>query len=331
MEELMGLRAERSTRWIPACAIALALAFAAPAMAAKTKTTAPTASTGGAAPVTPTTALLHGAVNPNGHPTTYFFQYGGNSLYGATTPPASAGAGKSAISVTAGIGTLAPNTVYHYRIVAQWSGGLVKGKDQSFRTQKQPLALSLAGVPNPAPFGGPVTISGALTGTGAANREVVLQSNAFPFTQGFVMAANPQITNAQGGFAWTFVSVPVTTQYRVYLAASPAVASPVLTLGVSYRVNLATHAHNVRRGSKINFSGTLQPGTSGVQMVIQRRRHGTWTTVGSTLTRYATGAPAAKFNRRVRIRRGGFYRVEARSVGGNYVTADSGMIFIHAR
>jgi hypothetical protein len=312
--------------------IALAVAFAAPGLAhAAAKPATPTASTGGAGPVTPTTALLHGTVDPNGHATTYFFQFGTTSLYGTNSGTQSAGSGQSAISITAGIGGLVPNTLYHYRIVAQYSGGLVKGKDRTVRTSKQPLAMSLSAVPNPVPFGSPLMVSGALSGTGNGNRTVVLQANPFPYTQGFQLAANPQVTNAQGGFTFPILSLGMTTQFRVFLQANPSVAAPVLTVGVGFRVGAAANHTHVRRGGKVNFAGTLQPALSGVEVVIQRRRHGRWTTVGRTLSRHRVGAGSAKFSKRVRIQRGGVYRVEARTSGGNYVTTDSGMISIHAR
>jgi hypothetical protein len=324
----MGLRAGRSSRWLAVSGVALTVGLAVPGLA---KAAAPAVTTGGAAPVTPTTAVLHGTVDPNGHPTTYFFQFGANTLYGSNSGTQSAGSGQSAASITAGIGGLVPNTLYHYRIVAQYPGGLVKGKDRAVRTKKQPLAMSLAAVPNPVLFGSPVMLSGALTGTGNGNRTVVLQANPFPYTQGFQLAANPQVANAQGGFTFPIVSLGMTTQFRVFLQANPSVAAPVLTVGVGFRMGAsASHTH-VRRGSKVNFTGTLKPALSGVEVVIQRRRHGRWTTVGRTLSRHRGGAASAKFSKRIRISRGGFYRVEARTSGGNYVTSDSGMISIHAR
>jgi hypothetical protein len=54
-----------------------------------------------------------------------------------------------------------------------------------------------------------------------------------------------------------------------------------------------------------------------------------WATVGRTLSRHHSGASLAKFSKRIRIRRGGSYRVEARGAGGNYATADSTPFTIH--
>ena len=321
----MGLKAGRSTMWMPASVLALAIAFAVPATAGAA---APSVSTGGAAPTTPTTTVLHGTVNPQGHATTYFFQVGPTSIYGAQTAAGSAGSGHSGVPVTAPVGALVPDTLYHYRIVAQYSGGLVKGKDRTFRTHKQPLGLSLAASPSPVPFGAPTTLSGALTGTGNASRTVVVQQNPFPYTAGFTTAANPQVTNAQGGFAFPIISATITTQYRVFLQANPAVASPVFTLGVAFRPTVHTGSRHVRRGRTLRFSGSVRPALSGVEIVIQRLHRKTWSTVGRTLSTLHTGASSAKYAKRVRIKRGGSYRVEARTSAGNYVTGDSSTITI---
>jgi hypothetical protein len=317
MEERMGPKART---WLPVSVIALAIAFAAPQVASAA---VPTAVTGGAAPVTFSTALLHGTVNPNGHATSYFFQYGTTILYGAQTPAGSAGSGRSAITVVAGVGALVPNTTYHYRLVAQYSGGVARGKDRTFKTRRQPLGLSAAAVPNPVPFGAPLTISGTLSGTANANRAVVLQFRPFPYTTGFTAAANTQLTNAQGGFSFPGLSVPISSQYQVYLRDAPRVASPIITVGVAFRVTGHSSSRHVRRGTRVRFSGRLAPGLSGVEIVIQRRHRRHWSTLGRTLSRHRSGASTAKFSKRIRIRRGGSYRVEARGSGGNYVTGDS--------
>jgi hypothetical protein len=315
----------RARAWMPASVIALAIAFAAPPVASAA---APVATTGGAAPVTFSTALLHGVIDPNNHATSYFFQYGTNTLYGAQTPAGSAGSGGAGISVTAGVGALAPNTTYHYRVVAQFSGGLVKGKDRTFKTRRQPLGLSAAAVPNPLPFGTPLTISGTLSGTGNAGRTVVLQSRPFPYTAGFLTVGNPLVTNAQGGYSFTVLSLPISSQFQVRLQGSPTVATPIFGVGVAYRVTGHSNSRHVKRGRTVRFSGTLAPGVSGVEVVIQRKHRSRWSTVGRTLSRHRSAAATAKFSKRIRIRRGGSYRVEARGAG-NYTTGDSTPFTIH--
>ena len=54
-----------------------------------------------ASAITAASASLSGNVNPNGEPTTYFFEYGPTGAYGAKSPQASAGKSKSPQPVSA--------------------------------------------------------------------------------------------------------------------------------------------------------------------------------------------------------------------------------------
>lgn len=94
-------------------------------------TTPPVVSTGTPSSVHKTSAVLNGTVNPQGNSTTYFFQYGTSTGYGLQTGPANAGSGTSVVAVHAYIAGLSTNTVYHYRLVAQSSGGTAYGADET--------------------------------------------------------------------------------------------------------------------------------------------------------------------------------------------------------
>jgi hypothetical protein len=312
----MGLK----RRWLAAGALALAAGLAVPGAA---RAAPPAVVTGGVSALTFSTALLHGTVNPEGHATTYFFQYGATSLYGSQTPAGNAGAGSARVAVTGPVGGLVPNTVYHYRLVAQDGGTIVKGRDRTLRTKVQPLGLTaFAAVPDPVTFGSTLTISGALGGTNKGSRTVVLQERAFPYTAAWQPAANPQLTNDQGGFAFPIVALPVTTQFQVYDQGKPSVASAIATVGVAYRISGRSSTRHVKRGRSILFSGTMRPGLSGVQVRIQRQHSGRWSTITHTLSRHRPGATDGKFSKHVRIRRGGSYRVEAVGAGA-YVSGSS--------
>src|SRR5919109_1392275 len=63
--------------------------LATPAIAAS----APSATTGPALSLTSSSANVTGTVNPNGQSTTYSFQFGTTTAYGAQTNPQSAGSG----------------------------------------------------------------------------------------------------------------------------------------------------------------------------------------------------------------------------------------------
>src|SRR5215208_578837 len=88
------------------------------ALAAAATAAAPSASTGPATSITSTSATLTGEVNPNSEPTTYHFEYGTTSAYGARTPDQGPTAAvKQNVDVSAPITGLSPGTTYHYRLV----------------------------------------------------------------------------------------------------------------------------------------------------------------------------------------------------------------------
>jgi phosphodiesterase/alkaline phosphatase D-like protein len=75
---------------------------------------------------------LNGMVNPNGVPTTYYFEWGTTTSYGNTTGVQSVGSGLSDVVVSANLTGLTRNTTYHYRVVATNSLGTSYGSDRSF-------------------------------------------------------------------------------------------------------------------------------------------------------------------------------------------------------
>ncbi|MEA2420433.1 MAG: hypothetical protein QOE60_2639 [Thermoleophilaceae bacterium] len=88
--------------------------------------------------VTTSSAVLHGAVDPNGHGTKYFFEYGPTIAYGAKTSEGNAGSGHSAKSVSATISGLQSASTYHFRLVATSSRGTDRSGDLTFTTAAPP-------------------------------------------------------------------------------------------------------------------------------------------------------------------------------------------------
>src|SRR4051812_7159425 len=264
----------------------------------------PVVTTGAAADVGQQTATLTGTVAPNGAPTTYSFQYGPTKLYGAAT---AAAATTTKVHVTAPVGGLAPATTYHYRLVAQNSHGTAMGTDHVLKTQRQPLGVTLVATPNPLLYGGGTTLAGALTGTGNANRAVVLQGNPFPYTQGFANVGNSQLTDAQGNFAFPLLSVLLNTQYRVLMTDRPAVVSPIVTVGVAVRLSTHVRRHRLSRGARLRFTGIMRPARDGAPLAVQRFSRGAWRTIGTGITRHG-GDGYSRYTKRVRIRHSGTFR-----------------------
>jgi hypothetical protein len=265
-------------------------------------------------------------VNPNERQTTYFFEYGTTELYGAQTPPRDAGAGNSRRAVSEPIAGLTPATRYHYRLVARNSRGVTRGPDRTFRTQRQPLGLTLNASRNPVKPGGLTILGGTLSGTGNANRRVQLQFNPFPYTQGFQNIADIHLTNEQGGFSFPILDIRTTTQYRVVLPQNPNVESPVVGVGVAPRVGA-----NVKRlgNRRVRFSGKIRPAQDGTQVAIQRLRNGQWVTIGGTVARHARSS-YSRYSKRMRIRRSGTYRVWVGATGA-YVPGASRSLRIRRR
>jgi hypothetical protein len=308
--------------------IAVVLALVAPAAA--TAASKPLARTGGVSNVTPSGATLHGSVDPNNADTTYYFEYGTTTLFGTSTAVTPAGAGPDARAVSMPIAGLAPATRYHYRLIAQNGEGIANGGRRTFTTRRQPLGVTLAANPNPIAPGAATTLGGQLTGTNNANRDVVLQSNPFPYTQGFVNAGNAQVTDAAGNFAFPVLSMPVTTQFRVVMTQRPDVTSPIVVVGAALQVitdakKVDRHRHSVT----VRFSGSVTPQNDGGRVSIQKFRGGTWVSIDHTRAQDA-GSSKSRFKERVRIYRSGLFRAVAETEGA-YVTGAGRAIDIKVR
>ncbi len=311
----MTCSSHRIGGWITVVALALVVPAIAQAQSAK-----PAARTGAVADLQAQTATLLGRIDPRGARTTYHFQYGPTARYGAVTPAAVAAAGAGAVNVTAPLGALAPFTTYHYRLVATNRNGTTRGARRTFKTRRQPLGLVLAATPNPVAFGRPVVLSGTLTGTGNAGRQILLQSSPFPYTQGFAPTTNVQLTDGAGQFAFPLLSVPLNTLFRVSIPGRPEIASPIVGLGVAVRVSTNTSATRVRTGRAVRFFGTVRPARPGARFAIQALRRGAWRTVAGGVVR-SSGDGVSRYAKRVRIARGGRYRVFVAITDGRFVAS----------
>ena len=304
--------------------VLLALPFLAPAAA---DARAPTVTTGGVANVTSNSALLKGTVNPQGKETAYYFQIGTTKAYGSSTPAVNVGAGTSTLSVAQQATSLAGFTTYHYRIVAVSAGGTSVGRDQSFTTAKIPLSLQIAAAPNPVVFGGTVIVDGTLTGTGNANRMVMLEANGFPFTSGFhPIGVNTEVTSATGAFSFAVFGLGVATQFMVVSTGHPTISSPVVTEAVA--VNVVAHVRKARGRLRVRVFGTVTPAMNGALVAIEKinRKH-RYVSVGGTNLRPATPTTSS-FSKVVRVKHAGVYRVLVQSPGGPYASNYSAPIVV---
>jgi hypothetical protein len=105
----------------------------------------PEASTGAATSIAASAATLAGRVGPSGGPpASCVFEYGTSQTYGATAPCAPAGPFSISTAVSARVSSLAPSTVYHFRVSATNPSGTNHGADQTFRTLGAPVVSGLS-------------------------------------------------------------------------------------------------------------------------------------------------------------------------------------------
>jgi hypothetical protein len=305
-----------------AVAIAGALLLGAPATAAAAEK--PVVTTGAATSITDSSAVLAGTVTPKGANTTYYFQHGGSSLYGAVTPAGTVTAGSGRVRVTATVSGLAPVTTYHYRLVAANAEGVARGKHRTFKTKPKPLSFSMAATPNPVPVGDGTTLAGVLDGTHGDDRRIVVKSNPWPYTQGFLPVGNQLVTNADGSFSMTLPSIAVNTQFVVQMVARPEIISTPLTVGTSLAVTRRVRVNRGERRGRLRFRGRITPAVDGEQVLIQKLRlsDGIWITVGETFARNA-GDSFSRYRKTIRQRRGGRYRVLVTDDDGAYSPSSS--------
>jgi hypothetical protein len=287
---------------------------------------APSVYTEGYTGVSISSATIKGSVNPHGLETSYVFQYGSTTAYGAQTSAAPVGAGTATVQVSQPITGLQPGTIYHYRLVATSAAGTTTGQDAAFTTKKIPLTFKLATAPNPVVFGNSFSVSGTLSGTEAANHEVVLQANPFPYLEGFKNTGNPELTDAAGNFTFTVRDLLENTQFRVTAIGTPTVNSAAKIERVALRVSL--HLRSTGRPGFVRMYGAVRPAAGGARVYFQLLRPGLRPlTVGSTSLRRAA-AGTSRFIRVVRIRRGGLYRAIVRVDNGKQVPGHSRALLI---
>jgi beta-xylosidase len=141
----------------------------------KPKPKPPLATTSAPRAVTGSSAGVRGRVNPNGHPTTSWFQFGTSKRYGAHTRGRAVGAGRRPRAIAAALAKLAPMTTYHYRLVASHCrgcrGGTAYGRDGTFTT---------GGYHNPVFPGASIADPSVLTAQGPTDYWAYSTGDRFP-------------------------------------------------------------------------------------------------------------------------------------------------------
>ena len=246
-----------------------------------TTSSAPVATTGAATSVTTASATLHGTVDPNGRATTWYFEYGTTTAYGATTTARSAGSGTAATNVSAPVTSLTPGRVYHFRLVATSDAGTGRGSDRTFSTAGQPAATtgSVSGVTTRS-----ATLRGAVTPNG--------QATSWYFEYGPTAAYGLKTPVRKAGSGTRAVNVS-------------AGISGLRTAAVYHYRLVATNASGTSAGADRAFAtagppfartgAALDVGTSTATptgVVDPRGRRTTWWFEYGTTTRYGSRTPS---------------------------------------
>jgi hypothetical protein len=142
--------------------------------------------------ITTTGATLNGYIDPEGHETTYHFEYGKTTSYGTTVPIPNGNVGSGVVwkSVSQGLMNLARETTYHYRLVATNSTGTIYGGDHTFVT----LSWTVEQTPNPE------SQFSQLSGVSCTSP-----------TSCFAVGGRSPLVERLNGTEWTTPTVPVPT------------------------------------------------------------------------------------------------------------------------
>jgi|GEM_PF-1353595 len=226
----------------------------------------PVSHTGTPTGVTGTSATLTGTVDPDGHSTSWYFEYGTTNGYGAKTSTQSAGSSAGAHAVSAPIAGLAPGTTYHVRLVSTSSAGTGYGADAVFTTVGSAVTFSVSGTT--VVYGRRVLLRGMVSSKQANASVAVFGSR---LNAGSFRAVATVLTGAGG--TWSLSVKPtIRTTYKVLFGGGSAVATVFVRPAVSL-VALSKGRFSTRVVAARSFAGRI--------VQIQRQRlNGTWLTIG---------------------------------------------------
>lgn len=321
----------KSRRW--AAVALLTAALSATTGVAAAAGAGPIATTGAASNITATSASLNGTVSPSKAATTYYFQYGTSTSYGATSPAGTAN-GNSSKAVTETVGGLTSAKTYHYRLVATNANGTSDGADRTFTTAATGTgtggggknSVSVTASPTNITWGRTSTLSGKVTGPKSGGEKVTLQSTPYPYTRAYHPTGAMTTTSTSGTF--TFVVRPgQNTRYEAVVATKTPATSVPVRVGVKVKVSFHLSTLHPVKGQSVRFYGWVTPAHNAKWAQIQRRTStGAWKTIATTkLVAGGThnGTAVSKFSKRLRLYRSGTYRVRVNPSDGNHLPGNS--------
>jgi phosphodiesterase/alkaline phosphatase D-like protein len=285
---------------------------------------APTAATSPPTLVGPTSARLHGSLNPGGRSTTWWFEYGTTTRYGSRTASKNAGSGGKDVSVQAAITKLKPGTAYHYRLVVRNNLGTATGADASFTTDPYAAVVTAA-----------VTSVGSTTAVlnGVVDPKGRATNWWFEYGTSTRYGTKTPVRNAGSGTSAVPVATPVTglqpgVRYHARLVAQSSVGT-FRGANVSFRTgslpSVATGPLTALGPSSATVTGTVNPVGRETTVWFE---YGRTTAYGFRTTARDVGAGTADVPISIALTglRAGLryhYRLVARSAGGTNAGRDS--------
>src|SRR4051794_36035631 len=222
----------------------------------------------------PDQATVTGRIDPRGAQTTFHWEYGTTTRYGASTPDQTLPAGRGAQPVSATITALAPFTTYHARLVASNPLGTTRSVDRAFRTDRRPTSVTATVDPAVARWSAGVIVLGRVAGEGAGGLDVALERQDFPYDQPFRQEGTTARTSSTGVFRLVSLPLWANARFRVVTRTAVVAASPVVSVATRVLVGLKI----ARTGAAgYTVSGAISPAVPSGRASLQRQtRTGRW-------------------------------------------------------
>ena len=170
-------------------------------------------------------------------------------------------------------------------------------------------SISLDARPTIIVFGSPTALSGRLSANTAGVTVRLEEDTTRPYGDSYKNTGKTTATTNNGSYSFS-VKPAQNTQYRAVAQSSPPVTSAPKLVLVRMLVGLRISDSTPRRGSLVRFSGSVFPAHDGRSVSIQKRTPtGRFVTVTRTTLRDA-GTVRSSYAKRIRIFRGGVYRVK---------------------
>ncbi len=233
---------------------------------------APSVVTGSASSIAPTSARLNGTVSPNGIATTWWFEYGTSASYGTKTSARSAGSGTGTSTASAPVSSLKKSTTYHFRLVANNSGGTTYGSDSTFSTSLAPGIVT-----------GAATNVGSTTATIAGTVDPRGRSTSWWFQYGASASYGAKTAAKSAGSKAGAQNVSanlsglkngVVYHYRLVATSDAGTTYGSDLTFATHGVTISSGGREVTFGGRVTLSGSVPTQRAGEQVIVYAQAYG---------------------------------------------------------